>query len=81
MSKHLTHLLIVYLPRAGEDMTKAEVIVTALETLVCVEGTLDQPVWNLRFRGFTWEHTNWHRLNEAGILSTQAGIYNTKVSR
>ena len=32
---------VYYWPREGEDMTRAEVIAPALETLVKIEGTLD----------------------------------------
>ena len=42
---------VYYMPRQGEDMTKAEVIAPAVEKLVELRGTLDRPVHNIQFRG------------------------------
>ncbi|MGW8256453.1 MAG: right-handed parallel beta-helix repeat-containing protein, partial [Thermoguttaceae bacterium] len=70
---------VYYKARAGEDMTKAEVIAPGIETLLRVEGTLDRPVRNLRFRGLTFAHSTWTKPSQSGILNMQTGMYNTKV--
>ena len=69
---------LYYLPRQGEDMTKAEVIVPVAESLLRIEGTLENPVHNVRFRGMTFEHTNWTKASQSGMLDMQAGMYNTE---
>lgn len=48
-----------YLPRPGEDMTKAVVIAPGLEQLLLVKGTLDHPVRDVRFTGLTFAHATW----------------------
>ena len=47
---------LYYLPRPGEDMSKAEVIAPKLETLVEVQGAHD-----IRFEGLTFSHATWLR--------------------
>lgn len=47
---------LYYLPRPGEDMSKAEVIAPKLETLVEVKGAQD-----IRFEGLTFAHATWLR--------------------
>lgn len=41
---------IYYYPRPHEDMTKAQVIIPALETLLTISGTLERPVRNIYFQ-------------------------------
>lgn len=50
---------LYYLPRPGEDMAKAEVIAPKLEQLLLVQGTLDQPVHDVCFKGLTFAHATW----------------------
>ena len=64
-----------YLPRSGEDMASAEVIVPQVETLVSVQGTLDDPVRHMRFEGITFKHSNWTMPYDQGYLNVQAGQY------
>ena len=66
---------IYYWPRENEDMTNAEVIIPVLETLVQIEGSLDNPVHNIVFRGIRFEHTAWIRPSEAGHIPVQDGMY------
>jgi hypothetical protein len=66
---------IYYWPRKGENMKKAEVIVPFLETLVSIEGTLDNPVEYLNFVNISFEHTTWMRPSERGHVPLQAGFY------
>jgi hypothetical protein len=63
--------MVLYRPREGEDMTKAEAVVPRLERLVVLEGTPEKPVRNLAFRGLTFAHTEWP-LPEVGHDGRQA---------
>lgn len=65
---------IYYLPRPGEDMTKAEVIVPALERLVELRGTLDHPVCNVHFEGVTFAYGSWLLPNKIGLVDLQANF-------
>lgn len=66
---------IYYYPQAGEDMTKAQVIVPVLESLVEVKGTLDTPVKHVYFKNINFEYSNWLRPSEQGHVPLQAGMY------
>ncbi|MBR7066360.1 MAG: right-handed parallel beta-helix repeat-containing protein [Prevotella sp.] len=66
---------LYYMPRQGEDMTKAEVEVPALETLVKVEGTPDRRVTDVTIQGMTFCHTTWMRPSIMGHAPLQAGMY------
>ncbi|NCI48187.1 L-rhamnose mutarotase [Sediminibacterium soli] len=68
---------IYYWPRKGEEMTDAEAVVPALETLVQVQGTIDKPVSNIVFRGISFRHTGWLRPSEKGHIPHQAGMFMT----
>ena len=48
-----------YVPRAGEDLAKADVEVPLLETLVEGAASADQPVRNLVFQGLRFEYATW----------------------
>ena len=63
-----------YWPRAGEDVARARIFVPAAETLVDIEGTLDQPVDNIQFKGITFAHTSWVRPSGQGHVPLQAGM-------
>lgn len=66
---------IYYYPRPGEDMTRAEAIVPAMETLMRVQGTLDRPVKNVTVKGIAFEYTTWMRPSQSGHVPLQAGMY------
>jgi hypothetical protein len=51
---------LYYLPKPGEDMSKAEVIAPKLETLLEVRGAQD-----IRFEGLTFTHATWLRPSTA----------------
>ena len=55
-------------------MTKAEVIVPAVETLVELRGTLNRPVHNLHFVGLAFEHGNWLRPSQIGHCDVQSNF-------
>ncbi|TCD28400.1 L-rhamnose mutarotase [Pedobacter psychrodurus] len=66
---------IYYWPRAAENMLKAEVIAPALENLLKIEGTIDNPVTFINFKGISFEHSTWLRPSKQGHVPHQAGMY------
>jgi len=66
--------VLYYMPRPGEDMAKTEVIAPALEKLVDIRGTLDNPVHDIQFEGITFAHATWLRPSEFGHPDTQANF-------
>jgi hypothetical protein len=66
---------LYYRPRPGEDMRRVQVTVPALETLVRVEGTLDRPAAEIRFRNIAFEYSTWMRPSFSGHVPLQAGMY------
>jgi len=66
---------VCYWPRPGETLDEAQVIAPVLETLVQIEGTLDDPVSNIHFRGIRFAHTTWMRPSLQGHVPLQAGMY------
>jgi hypothetical protein len=69
------HGQVYYWPRPGENLTTAQVVAPALETVVRVAGTLDQPVSYVQFKGLTFAYTTWLRPSEQGHVPLQAGMY------
>jgi lysophospholipase L1-like esterase len=65
---------VYYLPRPGEDMTKAETTAPALERLVELRGTLDRPVANLQFFGLTFADAGWLEPSRLGLADVQANF-------
>jgi hypothetical protein len=63
---------IYYWPRAGEDLAHADVVAPLLETLVDIEGSLDNPLENIQFQGVTFAHTTWLRPSQQGHVPLQA---------
>ncbi len=72
---------LYYKPMPDQDMTTAKVVAPYIQTLISIKGTLDSPVKNLKFEGFTFEHSTWLEANEKGVLNMQAGIYNTSADK
>lgn len=66
---------VYYIPRQGEDMRTANVEAPALETLLKVEGTPDQPVTNVNIEGVTFSYSTWLRPSLQGHAPLQAGMY------
>lgn len=66
---------LYYYPLPGEEIKEA--VVPAVETLVQVEGTLDDPVSYIRFEHIAFEHTTWMRPSLVGHVPLQAGMYLT----
>ncbi len=69
---------LYYISREGEDMHTATVVAPALETLLKMQGTPDQPVTNVTLKGITFEHSTWMRPSLEGHAPLQAGMYMTE---
>lgn len=66
---------IYYIPRTGENMASAKVIVPVLENLVEIKGTIDSPVSHFQFKGISFQYSNWLRPSQQGHVPLQAGMY------
>lgn len=63
-----TNGYLYYLPREGEDMSTAEVILPTFDNyfmtdgpMISVTGTVDAPARNVEFNGVEFSHTTWTR--------------------
>jgi hypothetical protein len=65
---------VYYMPRKGEDMTKAKVMAPAVEKLVELRGTLDRPVHNIQFEGIAFEYGSWLLPSKIGLVDVQANF-------
>jgi len=65
---------LYYIPREGEGMATAAVVAPALETLVELRGTLDEPVHDIRFEGLTFADATWLAPNCIGHADEQANF-------
>ncbi|RIQ36701.1 right-handed parallel beta-helix repeat-containing protein [Jiangella rhizosphaerae] len=63
---------VYYIPREGEDLTTADVVLPAVERLVTVHGTAGQPVHDIVFDGLTFAHSTW--LQPSGPLGGHPDI-------
>lgn len=50
---------IYYVPRPGEDLTKADVELPVLESLVIGKGSATQPIHNITFQGIQFSYATW----------------------
>jgi hypothetical protein len=66
---------VYYWPRTGEDLTSANVVAPSLETLVKIEGTIDNPVSYISFKGISFEYATWLLPSRQGLVPHQAGMY------
>lgn len=66
---------IYYIPRKGEDLQTATVTIPQLETLVKMQGTVDNPVNYINFKNISFEHSSWLRPSKEGLVPHQAGMY------
>lgn len=71
------HSKIYYIPRPGEDLHTAEVVVPYLETLVKIQGTIDNPVSYVRFKNVSFQYSTWLLPSKQGLVPHQAGMYMT----
>jgi Right handed beta helix region len=68
--------VIYYIPRAGEDMRRADVVAPVLESLVEGVGTEGRALSDVTFRGLTFAHTTWLEPGtSAGFVHEYASTY------
>ena len=72
---------IYYWPRNNENLATAKVVAPFTETLIRVEGTIDDPVENVVIDGLSFQHTGWLRPSLEGHVPHQAGLYMTEAYR
>jgi hypothetical protein len=53
--------VLYYVPRAGEDLTQADVEAPAIETLIEAAGTAEAPIHNVVFSGLQFSYATWLR--------------------
>jgi hypothetical protein len=68
---------LFYRPRPGEDMAQAEVTIPAIERLVEVVGTVNDPVHHVSFEGITFTGSNWVFPSAEGFVGLQATVHVT----
>lgn len=66
---------LYYWPLPAEDMTTAQVTAPYLETLLRVEGTVDNIVSHMHIKGLSFQHSTWLRPSQQGHVPLQAGMY------
>ncbi len=67
-----THELF-YMPRDGEDMNTASIIIPQTQTLLEIKGEkVGGEVHNLAFEGLSFEYAGWTRASERGTFGLQA---------
>ncbi|MBO9606785.1 MAG: discoidin domain-containing protein [Paenibacillaceae bacterium] len=73
LDKSTSPYTLYYKPRTGENMTNGSVsvVVPTLETVVSVQGTLDDPVKNLVFYGIHFRHATWMNTTANGYVGYQ----------
>jgi hypothetical protein len=60
---------VYYLPLPQEDMSRVEVVAPFLETLLMAEGSPEEPLHDVMFRGLTFADATWLRAgNDEGFL-------------
>jgi len=66
---------LYYYPKANENLNTAAVTAPILETLVNIEGSIDNTVQYLSFKNIKFEHSSFMRPSIAGHVPHQAGMY------
>jgi len=66
---------VYYIPRPGEDMRTAAITAPYLETLVKIQGTIDNPIKYISFKNISFQHSSWLLPSKQGLVPHQAGMY------
>ncbi|AZI28051.1 L-rhamnose mutarotase [Pedobacter sp. G11] len=66
---------LYYWPKPSENMLNADVVVPSIENLLKIEGTIDNPVSFVNFKGVSFAHSTWLRPSKFGHVPHQAGMY------
>jgi chitodextrinase len=66
---------LYYMPKAGQDLSTATVTVPKVQDLVDLNGTKDNPVGNVSFKGITFSYSTWLAPSSSdGLIEGQAGF-------
>jgi hypothetical protein len=71
----IAHQKLYYWPRDNEDMRTAMATASSLETILRIEGTIDNPVSFISFKNILFQHTGWLRPSQKGHVALQAGMF------
>jgi hypothetical protein len=70
--------VLYYIPRSGEDMASAYVVLPVLDKLIEARGNVSQAVRFLRFKGLNFKHATWYGPNGPnGYALDQSGFHLT----
>ncbi|MER5940810.1 right-handed parallel beta-helix repeat-containing protein [Streptomyces sp. NPDC001928] len=69
------HHALLYRPRAGEDMRRADVTAPVLQTLVGGSGGAGRPVHDIAFKGLTFAHAGWTAPSEPAGFAAAWSMY------
>ncbi len=66
---------VYYMPKEGQDMSRADALLGRLETFFMLLGTAEGPVEGIAFEGLTFSHTTWLLpLSEHGLHLVQSAM-------
>jgi hypothetical protein len=70
--------VVYFIPFYGNDsdFVFLKAVAPTTETLIKIQGVLEQPVKNLKFKDITFEYTTWLLPSKSGIVHNQGGMYN-----
>lgn len=63
---------LYYYPGPDDQAPSPEIVIPVLPTLISLEGSLDDPVSGIAFKGLTFRHTGWADPNQHGFIDVQA---------
>ncbi len=67
---------VYYKPRYFENMQTADVVIPAMEKLVDITGTVDEPLQNIRFENIDFEYATWnYPTTNRGFINGQNATY------
>ncbi|TMQ98463.1 right-handed parallel beta-helix repeat-containing protein [Actinomadura soli] len=67
--------VLLYRPRAGEDMRRVQVIAPVLQTLVSGTGRAGRPLHDVAFKGLTFAHATWLAPSEPAGFAAAWSMY------
>ncbi|RFS82266.1 right-handed parallel beta-helix repeat-containing protein [Actinomadura spongiicola] len=67
--------VLLYRPRAGEDMSRVQVTAPVLQTLVSGTGRAGRPLHDVAFRGLTFAHATWLAPSEPAGFAAAWSMY------
>ena len=72
---------VYYIPKPGQNVSRALVIAPVLETLVSGSGTATNPIHDIQFKGIKFSYATWLRPStDAGFIEEQANVIRDTVN-